>query len=77
MRKARSSRSKDVLTSPIFQTAQNSAIRTAINMGIFDKMPVSGESITAAELSAALQVDERLLGKSRAPYKVERQSDYC
>lgn len=46
-------------------------------MGIFDKMPVSGESITAAELSAALQVDERLLGKSRAPYKVERQSDYC
>lgn len=64
------------LTNPISQTAQNSAIRTAIDMGIFDKMPDSGESISAIELSAALQVDERLLSKSRAPYQVEWQSDH-
>lgn len=64
------------LTNPISQTAQNSAIRTAIDMCIFDKMPDSGKSISAMELSAALQVDERLLGKSRAPYQVEWQSDH-
>lgn len=46
-------------------------------MGIFDKMPVSGETITATEMSQALQVDERLLSKSKTPYKVERQFDRC
>lgn len=45
------------------QTAQNSAIRTAINMGVFEKIPTDGSEIGVADLAAALKVDETLLGE--------------
>ena len=55
---------RHVLTTSIVQTAQNSAIRTAISMGIFGKIPLSGSGIDVTELSAKLQVDRHLLSKS-------------
>lgn len=49
----------------IIQTAQNSAIRTAINMGVFEKIPASGRSINVTDLASELGVDVRLLGESK------------
>ncbi|MCJ1286657.1 hypothetical protein MMC26_006003 [Xylographa opegraphella] len=43
------------------QTAQNSAIRTAIGMGVFERTPLSGDGISARDLAAISNVDERLL----------------
>ena len=51
----------------ILQTAQNSAIRSAIGMGLFEKIPSSGTGMRASDLSATLNVDERLLSESKAP----------
>ena len=56
------SRRNHILTA-IIKTAQNSAIRTAIDMGVFEKIPFSGDGITLDDLSAALGIDKRLLGK--------------
>ena len=51
------------------QTAQNSAIRTAINMGVFEKIPSSGSGISVIELATELEVDARLLGESKKQAK--------
>ena len=52
-----------ILTASVIQTAQNSALRTAIGMGVFDNIPPSNTGISATDLSAAINVDERLLGQ--------------
>ena len=56
-------RPRSLLTHPIFQTAQNCAIRTAIMMGIFEKVPHDGTAISAAKIAAASQADHRLVSK--------------
>ncbi|KAL8792761.1 MAG: hypothetical protein Q9195_004648 [Heterodermia aff. obscurata] len=43
------------------QTAQNSSIRTAINMGVFEAVPSRGMGVTVAELAQELKVNEHLL----------------
>ena len=53
------------LTCFTIQTAQNSAIRTAINMGVFEKIPLSGSGINVIDLSSELGVDVRLLSESK------------
>ena len=50
-----------ILTCLIIQTAQNSAIKTAINMGVFEKIPLPGSGINVTDLAAELGVDVRLL----------------
>jgi hypothetical protein len=74
MEKARNNCWKCALTAFIIQTAQNAAIRTALNMGIFDKIPFSGGGISVTDLSALLKVDERLLSESKAPLRVENST---
>ena len=41
----------------VVQTAQNAAIRTVINMGVFEAIPASGGSISATDLSTKLECD--------------------
>ena len=48
------------------QTAQNSSIRIAINIGVFEAIPTRGKGVTIAELAQELNVNEHLLGKSKA-----------
>ncbi|KAL8677371.1 MAG: hypothetical protein Q9186_006190 [Xanthomendoza sp. 1 TL-2023] len=46
------------------QLAQNSTIRTAIDIGVFDRVPLPGNtSISRSELSTALKVDPDLLAR--------------
>ena len=53
----------DILFTSAIQTAQNSAIRTAINMGVFEAIPSSSKSISVAELAQELKFNEHLLNK--------------
>lgn len=39
-------------------------MRTLLSMGVFDELPVDGNSRTAQQLSDALGVEKLLLGKS-------------
>lgn len=52
----------DVRFVPV-QSAQNFAIRTAVDLALFDRIPSSGSGISITDLSRAVKVDERLLGK--------------
>ena len=52
-----------ILLNDTIQTAQNSSIRTAISMGIFEAIPSRGEGVTSSELAQKLKVNENLLGK--------------
>ncbi|KAL9041934.1 MAG: hypothetical protein Q9214_003940, partial [Letrouitia sp. 1 TL-2023] len=45
------------------QSAQNFAIRTAVDLALFDRIPSSGSGISIADLSRAVNVDERLLAR--------------
>ena len=45
-------------------------------MGIFEKIPSSGTGISASDLSATLDVDERLLSESKDPNGVKQHSTY-
>ncbi|KAL9608390.1 MAG: hypothetical protein Q9167_006770 [Letrouitia subvulpina] len=45
------------------QPAQNFAIRTAVDLGLFDRIPSSGSGISITDLSRAVNVDERLLAR--------------
>ena len=56
----------------IVQTAQNAAIRAAINMGVFEKIPPSSDCISATDLSTTLRVNKDLLSESRAKFKVKQ-----
>ena len=56
----------------VVQTAQNAAIRAAINMGVFEKIPPSGDCISATDLSTTLQVHKDLLSESRPKCKVKQ-----
>lgn len=58
----------------VFQTAENAAIRTAIAMGVFEKVPSSGSGISATDLSTTLELDRDLLGMSNSLRKMKDYS---
>ena len=56
---------EQLLIAYIVQTAQNCAIRTAINMGVFEKIPSCGSGISVTDLATGLEVDVHLLGEPK------------
>lgn len=46
----------------IWQVAQNAAIRSVIEMGVFDEMPLDGSPVSVETLAVRLKVDQELLG---------------
>jgi hypothetical protein len=52
--------------------SHTAACRALLEMGVFDKLPLDGSSITGTELSDSLVVDKILLGKWLRYYLLER-----
>lgn len=51
----------------LFQIAHNAALRSIIDMGVFEEMPVNGSSIHTSVLATRLGVSEDLLGMLNPP----------
>lgn len=47
------------------QFTHTGAVRALLTMGVFDELPVNGDSRTAQQLSDALKVEKQLLGKTK------------